>query len=121
VAKHHAKYGQKGAVRRVATTQRLTGQPKAVSFLAARGTMSSGRSETRILKTVSVEVYPVDDPRLKERTLTENVSVHGVRVVMQRSLRPRQQAVVISANEGVWSRANVVYCQRAAENRLPSA
>jgi PilZ domain len=78
--------------------------------------MSSGRSEKRIAMTVSVEVCLVDDPTLKERTLTENVSAHGVRVLMQRSLRTKQQAVVISPNEGLWSRAKVVYCQRAAED-----
>jgi hypothetical protein len=78
--------------------------------------MSNGRSERRIPKTVSVEVCLVDDPTLKERTLTENVSAHGVRVVMQRCLRPKQQAVITSANEGVWSRAKVVYSQRVAES-----
>jgi len=80
--------------------------------------MSNGRSEKRIFRTLSVEVYPVDAPGLKERTVTENVSAHGVRILMQRSLRPKQQVAVISADEGVWSRANVVYCQRAAENRF---
>jgi hypothetical protein len=80
--------------------------------------MSNGRSERRIRKTVSVEVSLVDDPTLKEKALTENVSPHGVRVLMQRSLRPKQEAVVISLKEGVWSRAKVIYCQRAAENRF---
>jgi hypothetical protein len=65
-----------------------------------------------------VEVSLVDDPTLKEKALTENVSPHGVRVLMQRSLRPKQEAVVISLKEGVWSRAKVIYCQRAAENRF---
>jgi hypothetical protein len=80
--------------------------------------MSNGRSERRIPKTVSVEVSLVDGPTLKEKVLTENVSPHGVRVLMQRSLRPRQQAVIISPNEGVSSRAKVIYCQRAAKNRF---
>ena len=80
--------------------------------------MSNGRSERRIPKTVSVEVRLVDDPTLQEHTLTENVSAHGVRVLMQQSLRPKQQAVVISPNEGVSSPAKVVYCQRAAENKF---
>jgi hypothetical protein len=78
--------------------------------------MSNGRSERRIPKTVSVEVSLVDGPTLKEKALTENVSPHGVRVLMQQSLRPRQQAVIISQNEGVSSRAKVIYCQRATEN-----
>ncbi|HKV62225.1 MAG TPA: PilZ domain-containing protein [Candidatus Acidoferrum sp.] len=80
--------------------------------------MSNGRSERRIPKTVSVEVCLADDVTFKERTLTENVSAHGVRVLTQQSMRPKQQAMVISPSEGVWSRAKVVYCQRAAENRF---
>jgi hypothetical protein len=80
--------------------------------------MSNGRTEKRIAKTVGVEVCLVDEPTLKERTLTENVSAHGVRVLMQRKLHPKQQTVVISPTEGVWSRAKVVYCQVVAENRF---
>jgi hypothetical protein len=80
--------------------------------------MSNGRSEKRIAKSVKVEVCFVDEPSLKERTLTENVSAHGVRVLTQLKFRPKQQAVVISLNEGVWSRAKVVYCQAVAENRF---
>ena len=85
---------------------------------SGRGTMSNGRSERRIPKTVTVEVCLADDLTLKERALTENVSAHGVRVLTQRSMRPKQQAMIISLNDGVWSRAKVVYCQRAAENRF---
>jgi hypothetical protein len=80
--------------------------------------MSNGRSEKRIAKQATVEVCLVDDPQLKEKTLTENVSAHGARVLMQRRLRSKQQAVVISPNEGVWSRATVVYCQLVAENKF---
>src|SRR5882724_12052312 len=76
--------------------------------------MSNGRSERRIPNTVTVEVCVADDLTLKERTLTENVSAHGVRILTQQSMRPKQQAMIISLNDGVWSRAKVVYCQRAA-------
>jgi PilZ domain-containing protein len=80
--------------------------------------MSNGRSERRIPKTVSVELCLADDLTFKERTLTENVSAHGVRVLTQQSMRPKEHAMVISVNDGVRSRAKVVYCQRAAENRF---
>lgn len=78
--------------------------------------MSNGRSEKRLAKTINVEVRLVDDPTLKEKTLTENVSARGARVLMHQMLQPKQQALVISTNEGVWLRAKVVYCQRVAEN-----
>ena len=40
--------------------------------------------------------------------------LHG----LWRSMRPKQQAMIISLNDGVWLRAQVVYCQRATENRF---
>jgi PilZ domain-containing protein len=83
-----------------------------------RRTMSNGRAERRIAKTVKVEVCPLDDPKLKERALTENVSAHGARVLIQQAFRPQQQAVLTSPNEGVWSPAKVVYCQRVPGNRF---
>jgi hypothetical protein len=46
--------------------------------------MSNGRSEKRIARAVTVEVCFQDETMLKERTLTENVSAHGARVLMQR-------------------------------------
>jgi hypothetical protein len=78
--------------------------------------VSNGRSEKRMRKTVSVEVFLLDDPTFQERTSTDNVSAHGVRVFMQRKLRPKQRAVVISASEGIRSQATVVYCNRTAQN-----
>ena len=80
--------------------------------------MSKGRSEKRIAKTVRVEVCPLDDPLLKERTMTENVSAHGVRVLLQHMLQPLQEAVVTSSMEGVRTPARVVYCQRVSENKF---
>jgi hypothetical protein len=80
--------------------------------------MSNGRSEKRVSKTVRVEVCLVEDPTLKERTLTENVSAHGMRVLTEKKFRPKQEALVISTTEGVWSRARVVYCQLVAQNRF---
>jgi hypothetical protein len=97
-------------------TQQATILPRSHKLRGTRRNMSNGRSERRIAKTVSVEVFVLDDVSLKERTLTENVSAHGIRVLMQRSLRPSQQAVVISPNEGVRSQAKVIYCKRTAEN-----
>jgi hypothetical protein len=54
--------------------------------------MSNGRSEKRIVRTVSVEVRLQDEPKLNERMLTENVSAHGARVFMERKLQPGQQS-----------------------------
>lgn len=80
--------------------------------------MSSGRSERRIAKTVKVEVRPLNEPALRETTLTENVSAHGVRILLQQKLAPLQEAVLTSLNDGARFPAKVVYCQRLGDNRF---
>jgi hypothetical protein len=50
--------------------------------------------------------------------LTENVSAHGARVVVERKLPPGQQVLVKSPKEGVRSEARVVYCERVSEGRF---
>jgi hypothetical protein len=80
--------------------------------------MSNGRSEKRIVRTVSVEVCLQDEPKLNERMLTDNVSAHGARVFMDRNLLPGQQVLVSSPKEGVRSQARIVYCQRVSEKRF---
>jgi hypothetical protein len=92
--------------------------PRARKLSGIRRTMSNGRSEKRIARTVSVEVCLQDEPKLNERMLTENVSAHGARVFMERKLQPGQQVLVSSPKEGVRSQARIVYCQRVSEKRF---
>jgi len=80
--------------------------------------MSNGRSEKRMARTVSVEVCLQDEPRLNERMLTENVSAHGARVLMEQKLQPGQQVLVNSPKEGVRTQARIIYCQRVSERRF---
>jgi hypothetical protein len=87
---------------------------RARKLSGTRGSMSSGRSEKRIARTVSVEVCLQDEPKLNERMLTENVSAHGARVFMERKLQPGRQVLVTSSKEGVHLQARIVYCQRVS-------
>ena len=80
--------------------------------------MPTGRIEKRIPRAVTVEIRPEDEGMPKERMLTENVSPHGARVLMDREWRPGQQVVVISPKESVWARGQIVYCQLLAESRF---
>ena len=80
--------------------------------------MSNGRSEKRIARTMTVEVFVPAETKLNEKTLTENVSAHGARVLLQLKLEPGQRVVVSSPNEGVRSLARIVYCQRVSERRF---
>lgn len=80
--------------------------------------MSNGRSEKRVARIVSVEVCLEDEPKRNERLLTENVSAHGARVLMEEKLQPGQGALVSVPREGVRSQARIVYCQRVSEGRF---
>jgi hypothetical protein len=87
--------------------------------------MSNGRSEKRIARTLNVEICPLnveicpqDEPKLNERTLTENVSAHGARVLVEQKLQPGQEVLVSSPKEGVRSQARIVYCERVGGGRF---
>jgi hypothetical protein len=80
--------------------------------------MSNGRSEKRVARIVSVEVCLQDEARLNERTLTENVSAHGARVLMEQKLQPGQRVLVNSTKEGMRLQARIIYCQRVSEGRF---
>jgi len=78
----------------------------------------TGRFEKRIARAVTVEIRPEDEGMPKERTLTENVSPHGARVLKEREWRPGQQVMVISPKEGVRALGQIVYCELLAECRF---
>ena len=80
--------------------------------------MPTGRIEKRIARAVTVEIRPEDEGMPKERTLTENVSAHGARVLMDREWRPGQRVMVISSKEGLWALGHIVYCELLAESRF---
>jgi len=92
--------------------------PRAREVSGTRRTMSNGRSEKRIARKVSVEVCLEDEAKLNERTLTENVSAHGARVLMGLRLQPGQRVLVNSAKEGMRLQARIIYCQRVSEGRF---
>jgi hypothetical protein len=74
--------------------------------------------EKRIAKAVTVEICPVEEGMPKERALTENVSPHGARVLMEREWRPGQQVMVICPREGVRAQGKIVYRELLAESRF---
>jgi len=80
--------------------------------------MSSGRSERRIAKAVSVEVWLHDALITRKATLTENVSAQGARVLLEQSLLPGQQVLFDAAKEGVRSEARIVYCRRVNDRKF---
>jgi hypothetical protein len=78
----------------------------------------SGRSESRIARTVTVNISPLDEPLLKETAFTENISPRGARVVTEQEWQPGSLVLFISPKDGVRSQAQIVYCQRLGESRF---
>jgi hypothetical protein len=71
----------------------------------------SGRYEKRTARAVTVELLSLDESRLNESVVTENVSPRGVRIVTDWNCAPGKHVLVTAPEEGVKSLARVVYCQ----------
>src|SRR6266481_5853488 len=75
------------------------------------------RFQKRTPATVSLQVSSAEQPFITELAFTENVSLHGVRVVTERAWKPGERVIVKSYHGTIQSRARVVYCLRLAEAR----
>ena len=69
-----------------------------------------GRIEKRIPMAVLVYLVSLEEPRVAERVLTENVSSHGARVVTKRLWRPGEQQWISPLSGQFQLAAQVVYC-----------
>ena len=75
------------------------------------------RIQKRTPTTVALQVTSVRQPLITELAFTENVSLHGVRVVTERVWKPGERVVVKSYHGSIQSRATVVYCHHLAKKR----
>src|SRR6266481_1629843 len=75
------------------------------------------RIQKRTPTTVALQVTSVRQPLITELAFTENVSLHGVRVVTERVWKPGERVIVKSYNGSVQSRATVIYCHHLAKAR----
>jgi hypothetical protein len=71
----------------------------------------SGRYEKRTPRAVPIDVLRLDESQLNVRTVTENVSPRGVRIVTDWNCAPGKHVLLTAPEEGVKSLARVVYCQ----------
>src|SRR6266404_4597180 len=69
-----------------------------------------GRIEKRTPTSLPVYLASLEEPRARERTLTENVSPHGVRVISQRSWQSGEGSVVTFLTEEFPQVGRVIYC-----------
>ena len=77
-----------------------------------------GRIEKRLPTSVPVYLANLDEPRARERTLTENVSPHGARVVSQRSWRSGEESLVTFLTGEFPQVGRVIYCVPKAGDRF---
>ena len=79
-----------------------------------------GRIEKRVPTSVPVYLVSLEDSRTRERTLTENVSPQGVRVISKRSWRPGEESLITPPNREVSaSRKSDLLFARGERSLLP--
>lgn len=80
----------------------------------------SGRRERRLPIMVVVQLRPSERVPAEEheRTYTDNVSGHGVRVLSTHPWHPGEQAEITPVSETSLVCGEVVYCQKLADARF---
>ena len=69
-----------------------------------------GRLEKRLATSVPVYLASLEEPHARERTLTENVSPHGARVVSKRSWRLGEEVLITPLTGEFPQVGRVIYC-----------
>jgi len=74
----------------------------------------SGRRERRLPIAVVVQLESLDreGPKEHEKTYTDNLSAHGVRIKSTRLWHPGERAEITPMNEECPMRGEVVYCHK---------
>ena len=79
----------------------------------------NGREERRLPIMMEVNLVPMGRVSGEsERTYTDNISAHGVRVHSTSAWHRGEQVEVIPMKEEMSVRGEVVYCQRAGKERF---
>jgi hypothetical protein len=78
----------------------------------------NGRIEKRFPTAVPVYLASLEEPRARERTLAENVSPHGARLISKRSWRPGEESLVTPLAEESPQVARVIYCLPKTADRF---
>jgi hypothetical protein len=78
-----------------------------------------GRHEKRLPIAVVVCLTGIKQPHAagEEKTYTENVSLHGAKVISQYPWQPGEEAQVTPLKYGSPARGKVVYCKRLSPGR----
>ncbi len=79
--------------------------------------VDSKRIQKRTRASVALQITSAQQPLITELAFTENVSLHGVRVVTERAWKPGERVILKSYHGTIQSAAKVIYCCRLAETR----
>jgi len=90
----------------------LSGRSQGLMVAPISNSRPDGRSGKRIPQILLAELSRPDESVSKELTFTENVRLHGARVVTVRRWLPETRVLVIFLRNGLRSEARVAYCQR---------
>jgi PilZ domain len=77
-----------------------------------------GRIEKRVPSSLPIYLASLEEPRARERTLTENVSPHGARVISQRSWQSSENSLITTLTGKFPQIGRVIYCSPNAEDRF---
>jgi len=77
-----------------------------------------GRIEKRLPTSVPVYLASLDEPRARERALTENVSPHGARVISQRFWQSGEESLITPLTGEFRQVGRVIYCLPTAGDRF---
>ena len=80
--------------------------------------MPIGRSEKRTPIEMTVTLTRVSKRSFTEKTITENVSSHGVRAVTKKIWEAGAGLLISFAGKDIPDQARVVYCQRLTNKRF---
>jgi hypothetical protein len=72
--------------------------------------LNNGRIEKRFPTAVPVYLASMEEPRARERTIAENVSPHGVRLISKRSWRPGEESLITPLTGDFPRVGTVIYC-----------
>jgi hypothetical protein len=79
-----------------------------------RKALKEKRGEQRIPTEVELELSSPDGPICYEKSLTENASRHGARIISRKHRQPKDHVLVRLPEKAKPSRARVVYCNASS-------
>jgi PilZ domain-containing protein len=75
------------------------------------------RIQKRTPANVALQITSARQPFITELAFTENVSLHGVRVVTEREWKPGERVIVKSYHGSIQSMAKIIYCYPLEKTR----